>query len=262
MDGGRFDGSPAALPLGTSRRGVLRGLVGGALLGARSRGVAAQCEPVELHPGYPGYRGYVTGLDGVGDHACVEQLLAADPGFHRATQDSLNLGSAARLGLAGLPDEWTWENWLSIEAERGLPPTCYACAIAAAATRPEPVGTPLAPDDPRLLIGGYGTDWAFGAVLARRFGASSPAFGAVRQLVPFDHTARAIIGMANPHLHVNARQMLAAYEDLTETLTTPGVRLDTAFLLDTLLAQGGTPRRRRPRRRTIRSSWSWSGWRR
>ncbi len=219
----------------TDRRRVLAGLAGGLLAATGASTVAAQCELVGLYPGYPGYRGYVTGLDGVGDHACLSDLEAADPDFGLASERARNLAAARRLGLFGAPEEWTWENWLAVEGERGLAPsTCYACAIAGAEARPEPVGAPVASDDPRLLLGGYGTDWAFA-----RFATDDPtAWSLVRRLIPYDHYARALIGMMNPG-HWNAPQMLAGYEAVASALMGGGGLPSFGQLYATLLAQGG-----------------------
>ena len=68
----------------------------------------------------PDYRGDVTGLDGIGDHAFLEDILASNPGFDPPLEDPLNTEAARRLELAGAIIEWTWENWLGVEAERGV----------------------------------------------------------------------------------------------------------------------------------------------
>ncbi len=146
-----------------NRRTLLGGTAGWALHATLPRDVDAQCEAVEVYPGYPGYRGYITGLDGVGDIACLDDLEALDSNFDRAAEDTANLAAAARLKLTGSPETWTWENWMAIEAERRLvPTTCYACAITAASNRPPPTRAPVQSNDPRLLLGGYGTTAALG----------------------------------------------------------------------------------------------------
>jgi len=171
------------------------------------------CDLVELYPGYPTYRGYVTGVDGVGDFACLQDLEVASPSFDRVHEDAANLAAARRLGLAGGPELWTWENWMAVEAERGLPPTCYSCAVLQAANRPEPTGTPVAWDDPRLLIGTYG----------------STTF--VR--------LRAMNGMANSGRHLNAEQHREAYDPWVDALSAKGSYVNVGLLWDGLVAQGG-----------------------
>lgn len=98
-------------------------LIDGGMVGSDVPG--APCTLVELAPGYPGYRGFVTGLFGPGEATCLEELQRRNPWFDRGQQDAENLAAAARLGLAGDPSHWVWENWLAIEAKRGLPLTCY-----------------------------------------------------------------------------------------------------------------------------------------
>jgi hypothetical protein len=220
-----------------SRRRLLGGLVGGAALAALPRAASAQCELVELHPGYPLYRGYVTGVDGPGDNACLQVLEANHPGFDRAAEDAANAAAAGRLGLAGEPEDWIWENWMAVEAERGLPPTCYSCAIFNAGSHTGPPGpSPVPPDDPRLVIGGYGTTRALDWIAAQR-GVSSPYLG---NLFPFDHNLRALVWMANPGAQWNAAQVLEGGSAVVEAVSTPGSGYyDPAALLDNLLGQGG-----------------------
>lgn len=81
------------------------------------------CELVELYPGYPGYIGYVMSVDGVGDHACLEDLEDEDRSFDRKAEDDANLKAARSLSINGGSELWTWENWMAIEAERGMVPT-------------------------------------------------------------------------------------------------------------------------------------------
>src|SRR5690242_4498357 len=52
---------------------------------------ATGCTLVELQPGYPGYRGFVTGLAGRGEAACLEDLTRLDPRFDRAREDTENV---------------------------------------------------------------------------------------------------------------------------------------------------------------------------
>lgn len=152
----------------------------------------AGCDPVELYPGYPGYQGYVTGVDGIGDHACLNDLKAASPSFDRSREDAANLAAADRIGLHGGPGDWTWENWMAIEGERGLPPTCYFCAFAGADTRPEPMGTSVDPDDPRLVLGTYGTTVAVNRYVTEYHNPS------LTNLIPYDHVLRAMAYLVAP----------------------------------------------------------------
>ncbi|HEV2123033.1 MAG TPA: hypothetical protein VGW38_09700, partial [Chloroflexota bacterium] len=63
------------------------------------------CTMVELQPGYPGYRGNVTGVmpheGGTADYDCLETLEQLDPLFNRERQDRLNEMAATALGIEG-----------------------------------------------------------------------------------------------------------------------------------------------------------------
>ncbi len=87
----------------------------------------ADCELVTIYPGYPEYRGNVPGVVGWGDAACVQVLTSLDPSFSREAEDRENRAAARRLGVPGDIEDWTWETWMAIEAERGLVPQCYSC---------------------------------------------------------------------------------------------------------------------------------------
>lgn len=205
---------------------------GGSPKQTRSRqGSSQECEMVELYPGYPGYRGYVTGLDGVGDHACLNDLLAEDAFFSRDEEDRENRRAGRRLGIQSSFDEWTWENWLAVEAERGMTPTCYACALFNADERAEPRNTPVLRDDPRLLLGELGEDSVY-----RRYAAKNNI--STTGFVLDDYQLRAIIGMANPGEHLNATELLDGYENLLDQLHSPGQFLDAARMCR-MLAKGG-----------------------
>ncbi|MFT4038278.1 MAG: hypothetical protein QM692_08880 [Thermomicrobiales bacterium] len=115
------------------------------------------CTLVELQPGYPGYRGFVTGLYGVGEGACLEDLQVAYPGFDPAAEDAANAAAAARLGISGDASTWLWENWLAIEAERGMIPTCYQDARAAMEDGAAYIRAAEFPGDARLEVGMPGT---------------------------------------------------------------------------------------------------------
>lgn len=115
------------------------------------------CTLVELRPGYPQYRGLVTGLSqqwgGLGDWECLETLERNFPQFDKAEQDRLNIEAARYLGINGEPEVWLWENWMAIEAQRGLPIQCYACLLVDPTI--VPINTSITQDwtDPRILAG-------------------------------------------------------------------------------------------------------------
>lgn len=127
------------------------------------------CNLVELYPGYPLYRGNITGVmghrQGLGDFQCLEDLEANFPAFEKLIEDGANLEAARELGIDGKPHQWTWENWLQIEAARGLQPACYSCLMI------DPTTTPLIPEltpdpsDSRIRLGFLGDDGAIRRLL-------------------------------------------------------------------------------------------------
>jgi hypothetical protein len=197
------------------------------------REAGAQCELVELFPGYPGYQGYVTGVDGVGDYACLEDLVKLKPTFDRVEEDQANANAARLIALSGTAKEWTWENWLAIEAAGNRVPTCYVCALRNAANRPQPVGVPADATDPRLLLGTYGD-----ASIARQYAQKTgyPAYVLAKYL---DDDLRALVGLFNPGRHLTAPQLLSAYDGFFDAMTTPGQFLDVRALWRNLVGQGG-----------------------
>lgn len=206
----------------------------------------ASCELVELYPGYPGYRGYVAGIDGPGEVACLDDLVARNPRFDRETEDAANLAAARAIGLTGTFRDWTWENWMVIEAERGLAPTCYSCLFRDLDASPVRESAAWDPTDPRLQMGGYGTSEALTqAATGAGMDPSSIAFFEVKfdpddedALGP-DHMLRAVVGMTWPGHHT-APELLSAYDELFALYAEPGtVFLDLGLMWDTVIAQGG-----------------------
>jgi hypothetical protein len=210
---------------------AIAGGIGLATVPGRSRG---QCQLVELYPGYPGFTGYVTGVDGIGDFACLDDLVRRDPGFDVDAEYQANVRAAAEVGLAGAPHLWTWENWMVIEAVRGLPPTCYSCVLLDADTRPEPRGNLVVATDPRMLLGGFGTTTALSRLAAEHDISRS----LVVDTFGWDHGLRALIGMAAPG-HWNAVQLLEGYEAWMEVPTMRGSNIAWNPLWRNLVAQGG-----------------------
>lgn len=190
------------------------------------------CDPIELYPGYPGYQGYVTGVDGIGDHTCLQDLETASPSFNRAREDAANLAAADRIGLHGGPDDWTWENWMAIEGERDLTPTCYSCAFAGADARSEPTGTSVAFDDPRLLLGTYGTTVAVNRYVTKYHNPS------LTNLIPYDHVLRAMAYLVTPPgRQLNAPELVSMADALVESLQ--NTYYDPGQFWDTIVEQGG-----------------------
>ncbi len=135
------------------------------------------CTVVELYPGYPGYRGNITGVmplwNGQGDYECLETLEQNDPEFGRAEEDQANQLAADALGINGSMNLWTWENWMLIEAERGLPASCYSCLMID--TDVEPLRQDIQPesDDYRLRTGIIGQSEAI-RLISNELGINDP----------------------------------------------------------------------------------------
>src|SRR6478735_244309 len=66
--------------------------------------VQAQCNLVELYPGYPDYEGYVTGVAGPGQGECLSDLERNNPNFDKSEVNRTNKRAAKSLGIDGLPD--------------------------------------------------------------------------------------------------------------------------------------------------------------
>lgn len=213
----------------TSRRILIGSAAGSVLAATVRRPTRAQCQAVELRPGYPGYAGYVTGLAGFGDAACLDTLLIENPGFDHAVEDAENLAAASRLGVDGTPDEWPWENWMAIEAERGTWPTCYSCAIFGATPRSGFPADWVIPDDPRLLIGGYATTTAVDRLSAE--------FGRLDSLFPYDRHLRAVAGLLQPG-YLDPWAMLETYRGIAAAVTSTQY-IDVHYLWGSLIEQGG-----------------------
>lgn len=197
------------------------------------------CEPVPLYPGYPGYRGNVPGMLGAGDAACLSDLEAQDPTFSREDADNVNVLIAATLGIPGGIEEWTWETWMAIDAQRGGNPPCYAC-IWTNGLPPLPSPVAVGPTDPRVMLGGYGRQR-----LAQRFAADNGLNSMEANLLGnlTDEHLRALAGMANPGRYLTAQQVLdfsdAFFRQYDCLDGPPCVFANTRLLWDNLIAQGG-----------------------
>ena len=196
----------------------------------------ATCTPVELKPGYPGYRGFVTGLYGPGEVACLQELQRLYPWFDREQEDAGNAAAAERLGLAGGPSTWVWENWLAIEDERGLPVTCYVDAYQAMAQ-----GTPFAqaqitPFDARTLVGAIGSS----DLMGRTAVATGVDTYALERMFLTDYELRAEAWWATGSQHNNAAQLHSAINEYVAWIYSPdgGAPLTTE-LLELVKTQGG-----------------------
>ncbi len=123
---------------------------------------------------------------------------------------------------------------MAVESVRGLPATCFSCAILDASRRPEPTDTPVSIDDPRLLLGGFETTHA----LFRLASEHVMEFSRLTDFFGYYHRLRALVGMAFPGLW-NAPQVLSGYDEWVEVLTMQGRFVDPTPLWQNLIAQGG-----------------------
>jgi len=204
------------------------------LSGIQPASRSSDCTLVELFPGYPGYRGVVTGMlanwGGLGDWICLEYLEAQNPLFDRSRVDSANIAAARELGIDGQPEDWVWENWMQIEAIRGLPVQCYSCILLNKGI--VPISTSLRPDyaDPRIQAGFLGEQYAL------RLITSDPTS---LKFWGDDYLLRATAFLWSG-MRLNAPQLLEKYAEIVEEYETPGgPSLDTQKCLEISLDQGG-----------------------
>jgi len=188
----------------------------------------------------------VTGIDGPAEFACLSDLIAADPGFDQAAVDAANLAAAKSIGLAGSPVDWTWENWMAIEAERGLLPTCYSCLFQDLDPPPSRESAAWDAADPRLQMGGYGTSEALSQAATRAgLGLNSAAFFEDmfdpndQDTLGADHVLRAFVGLGWSGHHT-APEMLDLYDALfTQYAESDSIFFDPGQMWETILDQGG-----------------------
>jgi hypothetical protein len=134
------------------------------------------------------------------------------------------------LGIRGDLEDFTWENWMAIKAERGLPQVCYYCLIAEASYFP----TSVLPDDPRMGMGWFGQK----AFAEEYFRDSQNRRGLV-SMAPTDDQLRALAGLFADGDLLNAPQTIDLMEEVLDSLFTPGQYIDPSGLWDTLISQGG-----------------------
>jgi hypothetical protein len=182
------------------------------------------CTMVELRPGYPGYRGNVTGVmghaGGSADYDCLEKLVEIDPKFDKVREDRANQAAATALGITGSPDLWVWENWMQIEAQRGWLPSCYACLMVDDASTPFNSGVQAAHNDYRNIVGFMGQTSAI-STTAINLGFDSMTVGRTVDLLGDDYVLRAkAFAVAGPS--ANALQLQKAFSEVVSTMWTVG----------------------------------------
>jgi hypothetical protein len=137
---------------------------------------------------------------------------------------------------------------MAIEAERGLPATCYSCLFRDPDTQRGGQRAESDLTDPRLQMGGYGTSEAIddaAASAGMEPGGMESAFFQQKfdpndedRLGP-DHVLRAFVGLNLPGHHT-APEMIAAYGELFALLGAEGTTFfDPRLMWETVLAQGG-----------------------
>lgn len=202
-------------------------------------GSTRNCTLVELYPGYPGYRGNITGVmphwGGTGDYVCLQDLEASDRRFDKDDEDRANKRAARTLGINGTFEDWTWENWMLIEAERELPSSCYTCLILDTSTAPLNRDVQPETDDPRLLLGFWGERVAIDRITEDLFG--QPSYDA--DFYGDDYILRAegyfLLGAT-----ANAPELLEAMTDRVNEVNQPrGSLYSYEQTVDVILSQGG-----------------------
>jgi hypothetical protein len=200
-------------------------------------GNLARCEVVVLYPGYPGYTGNLPDTKYGGETACLADLEARDPAFSRTTVDAVNRAAALRLGIRGDVEDWTWEAWMAIEADRGLTSHCHSCVymngidgVAA--------GPPVPLNDPRRQLGTFDDHY-----LARSWLNEKGYSLALIERMPSDDQMRALFGifygLDNRSPYPTASELPASAASFFDLLFNGNGFLDTQKLWRELIAQGG-----------------------
>jgi hypothetical protein len=206
--------------------------------GASRAVITESCEWVELQPGYPGYRGLVTGISGPGESACLDDLEDADRDFSKSEEDRANRSAARRLGISGQSDEWTWESWMSIEADRGLSANCHACLYVEGVTPPRRSRSDVERDDPRLQLGYYQ-----GTTVANSFIDSHDLAPNLTSQLGNDDQLRAGVSLLFPGQYLSAPKLLDQEFEFLRLITgldgPPYSYVDPVGMYSTLIEQGG-----------------------
>jgi hypothetical protein len=201
-------------------------------------GSTRDCTLVELYPGYPGYRGNITGVmphwGGIGDYLCLQELEESDPSFNRSREDRANRRAARALAINGDFEDWTWENWIWIEIERGMEPQCYTCLMLDTSASPYNPEIRPEPGDPRLAVGFLGDTFAIRAILEQLF-ESAPR---VSNVFPDDYAlrARAYLSLGPT---ANAPELFDAMTNILEETFQPGGGYYTVGQIHEVLTTSG-----------------------
>jgi hypothetical protein len=172
---------------------------------------------------------------GTGDYVCLQELEAVDRRFGREDEDRANERVARSLGINGTFQDWTWENWMLIEAERGLPSSCYTCLMFN--TSESPYNPDVLPerDDPRLFIGFPFTRVAIDQITQELFGQASPSSAFYSDDYMFRAEAYFQLGTT-----ANAPEILAEMTDKLYAASQPGVEYYSyQNAIDVILERGG-----------------------
>lgn len=198
----------------------------------------ADCTAVELYPGYPGYRGNITGVmphwNGQGDYECLETLQQNDPEFDRAQEDLANQEAADALGIEGPMSLWTWENWMQIEAERGMLPSCYTCLMIDTTTEPIRTDIQADPGDFRIRTGLMGQTTAIDSILESLEVTDPETADLVAEAFTEDDYVLRAHAYATGEPGQNAEQLYEEMQGLVETLADPEVESATVDPIDVL----------------------------
>lgn len=206
---------------------------------ADAQGSCRDSDLVVLYPGYPGFRGYLPDTVGGQDWVCPEDLPTR---FDPSDEDRDNERAADHLGIRGSIEDWTWGNWMAIEAERGLHPTCFSCAILNPPSFAlyEPAQRIDREEDARYVLGTFETtNIAFGWFAKNDF-----PVGNVRNTLT-DYEIRAIAMMAYEDEYLNANQVVRFGEEFLECQHSPagtegcGGRVDVHGLCRSMVRQHG-----------------------
>jgi hypothetical protein len=205
------------------------------------------CDIVELYPGYPGYRGNINGVmphyGGLGDYECLHILEQDFPQFDRAREDRANQQAADALGITGPMNLWTWENWMLIEAERGMTPSCYTCLMFDTKSSPTRLNVYPDQDDYRILTGFPGYITAIQTIAANAGIDNQMGIDGTLQYYGYDDYTLRSVAYSYGQPTMNAQELYVAMFDWVQVPFQPsgsdGLSVDPREMEATAIYQNG-----------------------
>lgn len=137
------------------------------------------------------------------------------------------------LGISGDANVWSWENWLLIEDERGLPPTWYSGTFDEAPNRAKPRDTDVSSNDPRLVCGELGSS-NFASEWRNEHNYNG---GLIMQ----DYELRSLAVLSTQDGYINSEEIIENQSTILDEIytSTGGYYIDPRGVSDELISRGG-----------------------